>query len=133
MSSEKSQKVSLYSVNGGSNLSTTSIANSLLADLKNATDDALAPYLTTLPKPYTFVLQHGHTNTRLVVGYSAVIIAAATFVADWKLGWDETKYYTAVACVLYFILNSFLTYHIWLVEAGRVFVGVRAGGQKVGT
>lgn len=109
------QKVSLYSVN----------------DLKNATDDALAPYLSTLPKPYRFKQSHAHTNIRLALGYAAVAIAAATFYADWKLGWDATKSYTTVACVLYFILNSFLTYHIWKVEAGRVFVGKREGGQKL--
>lgn len=100
-------------------------------DLKNATDDALAPYLSSLPKPYAFKQSHTLTNTRLGLGYTAVIVAALTFYADWKLGWDETKGYTAVACVVYFLLNSFLTYHIWRVEAGRVFVGTREGGQKV--
>ena len=100
-------------------------------DLKNATDDALAPYLTKLPPPYTFKQLHYYTNTRLAVGYSAVIIAAATFYFDWKLGWDATKNYTAVACVLYFLLNGFLTLWIWRFEAGKVFVGVREGQQKV--
>jgi Microsomal signal peptidase 25 kDa subunit (SPC25) len=100
--------------------------------LKNATDDALAPYLTKLPSPYTFRQSHYLSNVRLAVGYSAVIIAAATFYFDWKLGWDATKYYTAGACVLYFILNSFLTVWIWRFEAGKVFVGIREGQQKVG-
>jgi hypothetical protein len=100
-------------------------------DLKNATDDALAPYLSSLPKPYTFKQSHALTNTRLALGYTAVIIAAITFYADWKLGWDETKGYTTVACVVYFILNSLLTYHIWRVEAGRVFVGTIEGDKKV--
>ena len=105
--------------------------DTLEPDLKNATDDALAPYLSTLAKPYAFKQSHALTNTRLAVGYTAVIIAAVTFYADWKLGWDETKGYTTIACVIYFILNSFLTYHIWRLEAGRVFVGTREGGQKV--
>jgi signal peptidase complex subunit 2 len=87
--------------------------------------------LSTLPKPYTFKQSHGLANTRLSLGYAAVIIAAATFYADWKLGWDETKGYTTIACVVYFILNTLLTYHIWRVEAGRIFVGVWEGGQKV--
>ena len=100
-------------------------------DLKNATDDALAPYLTKLPSPYTFTPSYYHTNTRLALGYSAVLIAAVTFYADWKLGWDATKRYTLVACVVYFVLNSLLTYWIWRVERGRVFVGRRKGGQKV--
>nr|AEH41518.1 signal peptidase complex component [Endocarpon pusillum] len=109
------QKVSLYSIN----------------DLKNATDDALAPYLTKLPFPYTFKQSHYYTDVRLAVGYAAVSIAAATFYADWKLGWDATKNYTTAACVLYFILNSFLTLWVWKSEAGKVFVGIREGKQKL--
>ncbi|KAJ9495162.1 signal peptidase complex subunit spc2 [Exophiala xenobiotica] len=115
--SSPAQKVSLYSVN----------------DLKNATDDALAPYLTTLPKPYTFKQQHYTTNIRLILGYTAVIIAGVLFYADYKLGWDATKAYTGPACLAYFVLNSALTYWIWAVEAGTVFVGTREGGQKVRT
>lgn len=65
------------------------------------------------------------------MGYTAVTIAGILFYADYKLGWDATKAYTAPACVAYFILNGFLTYWIWAVEAGTVFVGVREGGQKV--
>ncbi|OAP64026.1 hypothetical protein AYL99_03253 [Fonsecaea erecta] len=115
MSSSSPQKVSLYSTN----------------DLKNATDDALAPYLTTLPKPYAFRQEHFTTNVKLALGYAAVVIAGVLFYADWKLGWDATKAYTGPACVAYFVLNGALTYWIWAVEAGTVFVGVREGGQKI--
>ncbi|OCT48669.1 putative signal peptidase complex component [Cladophialophora carrionii] len=100
-------------------------------DLKNATDDALAPYLTSLPKPYTFKQDHFTTNIRLALGYTAVLIAGALFYADWKLGWDATKAYTGPACVSYFVLNGILTYWIWAVEAGTVFSGVREGGQRL--
>jgi len=110
-----SQKVSLYSIN----------------DLKNATDDALAPYLTELPAPYNFRQSFSHIDTRLAVGYFAVVVSAVTFYADWKLGWDATKDYLIGACGLYFVLNSLLTFWIWKVEAGEVFVGVRQGGQKL--
>lgn len=60
-----------------------------------------------------------------------MIIAGVLFYADWKLGWDATKVYTAPACVAYFILNGALTYWISFVEGGKVFVGTREGGQKV--
>ncbi|KIV91816.1 hypothetical protein PV10_06313, partial [Exophiala mesophila] len=109
------QKVALYATN----------------DLKNATDDAVAPFLTSLPKPYTFTQQHKTTNIRLALGYTAVAIAGALFYADYKLGWDATKPYTAPACIAYFLLNSALTYWIWAVEAGTIFVGTREGGQKL--
>lgn len=64
---------------------------------------------------------------RLGLGYSAVIIAAATFALDYKLGWDKTKELTLWAVVAYFLLNSALTYWIWAVEKGKIFTGVRAG------
>lgn len=59
------------------------------------------------------------------------MIAGILFYADYKLGWDATKAYTGPACVAYFVLNGLLTYWIWAVEAGTVFVGTREGGQKV--
>lgn len=111
------QKVSLYN----------------LTELKTTTDDALAPILTSLPKTYKFTQSHYYTNVRLALGYVAVTIAGLLFWADWKLGWEGTKVYTLPACVAYFVLNSALTYWIWAVESGKVFVGTREGGQKVGT
>lgn len=126
------QKVPLYSLNG-KDLSTSSKALRLTCslDLKNTTDDALAPYLTKLPKPYTLKQSHYYTDIRLALGYAAVLIGGVTFLADYKLGWERTKDATAVACVVYFILNGCLTYWIWMIEAGKVFVGHRQGGQKV--
>lgn len=104
----------------------------VLSDLKNTTDDALAPYLTSLPAPYKFRQSHTYTTVKLAAGYAAVAIAGVLFYADWKLGWEKTKDATAAACVVYFLLNGFLTYWIWKVEAGKVFVGIREGGQKAG-
>ena len=60
---------------------------------------------------------------RLALGYTAVIIAGATFYADWKLGWDATKYWTFWAVLVYFALNGVLTVWIWGVEKGTVFRG----------
>ncbi|KAI9925011.1 hypothetical protein ASPWEDRAFT_54437 [Aspergillus wentii DTO 134E9] len=101
-------------------------------DLKSTTDDALAPYLTTLPQPYTFAQDHSKTNVRFILGYSAVIIAGFTFYADRKLGWEATQSTWVLAAVAsYFILNTFLTYWIWAVEAGEVFRGTRKSGETI--
>lgn len=51
------------------------------------------------------------------------MIAGATFLADYKLGWDATKYWTLWAVVAYFVLNGALTYWIWGVEKGKIFKG----------
>lgn len=94
-------------------------------DLKNTTDDALPNYLTSLK----FKQSHFLTDVRLALGYSAVTISAITFYFDYQHGWEATKAYTLWAVLSYFLLNSALTYWIWGVERGTVFVGDRAGTQ----
>jgi signal peptidase complex subunit 2 len=98
-----------------------------LSDLKNTTDDALGNYLRSL----NFAQDNIKTDIKLAVGYAAVIIAAATFAADYKLGWEATKDWTAVAVVAYAVLNGVFSYWLWFVEGGLVFEGSR-GGKKVG-
>jgi len=102
------------------------IANGLYAsDLKNTTDDALPNYLNSLK----FKQSNTLTDVRLALGYTAVVIAAVTFYFDYRLGWDKTKGWTLWAVLAYFILNSGLTYWIWAVEKGKVFVGEKNGAQ----
>jgi signal peptidase complex subunit 2 len=76
-----------------------------------------------------FRQSHFYADVRLALGYTAVIIAAGTFVADYKLGWDATKYWTAWAVVIYFILNGLFTYWTWAVEKGMIFLGEKGGKQ----
>lgn len=52
-----------------------------------------------------------------------MVIAAVTFYADHKLGWDATKAATLWAVAAYFAINTALTVWIWGVERGKVFVG----------
>lgn len=98
-----------------------------LPTLKNTTDDALQNYLSSI----SFKQSHFLTDVRLAIGYIAVLIGAATFLADYKLGWNATKDWTAVAVVVYFGLNGAFTYWMWAVERGVVFEGSRQG-KKVG-
>lgn len=97
-----------------------------LNDLKNTTDDALANYLRGL----SFAQDNSKLDFRLAVGYVSVIIAAATFAADYKLGWEATKHWTAVAVAAYAVLNGVFTWWMWAVERGLVFEGSK-GGRKV--
>ncbi|EAW15215.1 signal peptidase complex subunit 2 [Aspergillus clavatus NRRL 1] len=116
MASSSAPKVPVYSVN----------------DLKSTTDDALVPYLCNLPQPYTFTQDHSKSNVRFILGYSAVAIAAFTFYADRKLGWEATTSPWIIAAVFsYFVLNSVLTYWVWAVEAGEVFRGKRKSGETI--
>ncbi|EPS31518.1 hypothetical protein PDE_06473 [Penicillium oxalicum 114-2] len=110
------QKIPIYSTN----------------ELKSTSDDALLPYLTNLPAPYTFSADNTKSNIRFLLGYSAVAIAAGTFYADRKLGWEATTSpWIIIAVVTYFALNSVLTFWIWAVEAGEVFNGKRKSGETI--
>ena len=98
-----------------------------LNDLKNTTDDALGNYLRGL----SFKQDNTKLDVRLALGYVSVIIAGAIFYADWKLGWEATKGWTAVAVAAYAVLNGAFTYWTWAVEKGLVFEGSK-NGKKVG-
>jgi hypothetical protein len=98
-----------------------------LNDLKNTTDDALGNYLRGL----SFKQDNTKLDVRLALGYVSVIIAGVIFYADWKLGWEATKGWTAVAVAAYAVLNGSFTYWMWAVEKGLVFEGSK-NGEKVG-
>lgn len=95
-------------------------------DLKNTSDDAVTNYLNSLK----FKQSHTLTDIRLALGYLAFAISAATFYWDYKLGFDSTKYYTAAAVAVYTCLNGALTFWIWGVEKGKIYVGTSPGGDK---
>jgi hypothetical protein len=67
------------------------------------------------------------TDIRLAIGFTACAIAGATFYYDYTLGWDKTKAATLYAVVAYFTLNTLLTWWIWWVEGGKVYIGERDG------
>ncbi|KAI9702070.1 MAG: hypothetical protein M1836_001414 [Candelina mexicana] len=106
-------------------MTTPKIAIHSLSDLKNTTDDALPNYLTSLSFKQSQLL----TDVRLALGYTTVAIAAATFYFDYTLGFEKTKSWTLIAVIAYFLLNGVLTYWIWGVEKGKIFVGELNGTQ----
>ncbi|KEY70024.1 hypothetical protein S7711_04039 [Stachybotrys chartarum IBT 7711] len=106
-----SEKISLYN----------------LADLKNTSDDAIPNYLNSL----NFKQSHYLTDVRLALGYTAFTIAAACFAWDYKLGFEDTKLYTAVAVVIYTIINSGLSLWIMYVEKGVIYQGHAPSGEKI--
>ncbi|SMQ46550.1 unnamed protein product [Zymoseptoria tritici ST99CH_1A5] len=92
-------------------------------DLKNTTDDALGNYLRGL----NFKQDHSKIDTRLALGFTGVVIAGALFYADFKLGWEATRSYTAPAVGVYLVLNTALTAWMYFVEKGLIFEGTRDG------
>ncbi len=98
-----------------------------MPDLKNTSDDAIPNYLNSLK----FKQSHYLTDVRLALGYTAFVIAGLCFLWDWKLGFQNTKYYTAAAVALYTVLNTALTLWIWVVEKGIVYMGSAPDGETV--
>ncbi|KAH6604325.1 microsomal signal peptidase subunit [Trichoderma cornu-damae] len=98
-----------------------------LADLKNTSDDAIANYLNSLK----FKQTHFLSDVRLGLGFSAFAIAAACFAWDYKLGFENTKTYTAIAVAVYTILNGILTLWMVYVENGVVYQGTSPSGEKI--
>ncbi|GAB7342502.1 hypothetical protein MBLNU457_g0694t1 [Dothideomycetes sp. NU457] len=96
-----------------------------LSDCKNTTDDALQNYLNSLKIQQS----NFYTDTKLILGYTAVLLSAACFYWDYTLGFEATKHYTLAAVLLYFALNGAFTYWTWYVEADTVYVGSRDGRQ----
>ncbi|KAG0127996.1 signal peptidase complex subunit 2 [Tuber indicum] len=94
-----------------------------LPELKNTSDDSIAPYL----KSKGWKQNHTLTDVRLVLGFSAVIIAGGTFYYDYTLGFDKTKVMTLYAVIAYFVANTILTWWIWGMESGKVYVGSKDG------
>ncbi|RPA87127.1 hypothetical protein BJ508DRAFT_96214 [Ascobolus immersus RN42] len=95
-------------------------------DLKNATDDAIAPIFTSLG----YTEDHTLTDVRLGLGFFGTAIAAITFAADYKYGFDSTKTLVTVAVALYFLVNTALTVWVWKVQGGVVYSG-HNGTKKV--
>ncbi|CAK7270285.1 hypothetical protein SEPCBS57363_004026 [Sporothrix epigloea] len=98
-----------------------------LADLKNTSDDAIPNYLNSLK----FTQSHRLTDVRLAIGYSALAVAVACFLWDRKLGFDDTKYYSAVAVLVYFVLNVALSLWSRNVEGATVYVGTSPSKETV--
>ncbi len=98
-----------------------------IIDLKNTSDDAIPAYLNSL----SFTQSHTLTDVRLALGYTAFAICAATFYWDYTFGFESTKLYTTVAVAIYTILNGALTYWIWGVEKGTVYVGTNKEGTRI--
>ena len=131
------EKIAVYSLSGKSShdqhLSLWS--NSLLKtrrsslgpDLKHTSDDAIPTYLNSI----SFTQSHFLTDVRLGLSYLAFAICAACFLWDYKLGFEDTKYYTAIAVAIYACVNGALSAWIWVGERSVVYVGNSKAGDRI--
>ncbi|KAF9425959.1 hypothetical protein BGZ76_002993 [Entomortierella beljakovae] len=98
------------------------VDKSSLIDLKNASDEALKVYLETKAG---YKQSHKHTDTKLALGYTSCIIAAAGsyygYIHPFEL--PETKFWTAIAVGLYYLFNVLMMAYSYFVEKNIIFVG----------
>lgn len=80
-------------------------------------------------KSLGFTQSNTLADVRLAIGFLACALAGVTFYGDYMLGSENenVKYYTVYAVAAYFTLNTFLTWWIWGVEGGKVYIGERDG------
>lgn len=95
--------------------------------MKNTSDDAIPNYLNSIKfKQINFL-----ADVRLALGFVAVFVAGACFAWDFKLGFEATKSYTAVAVGLYALLNGLMTLWSFFAEQNIVYEGVAPDGSKL--
>ncbi|KAJ1654208.1 hypothetical protein IWQ61_005816 [Dispira simplex] len=74
---------------------------------------------------------HTHTDVKLVLGYTACLLAAFDFVYTWKKPFEETRWSTLLCVVGFVLFSSLASLYAYLVEKDTVFVGSKVlEGQK---
>lgn len=93
-------------------------------EVRKALDEALPEIFSRLGYTQTFKL----IDTKLILGYSLVVFAAASFLLDKKLPWEQSKPYQQVLVALYMILSAVQLWFNKFVEKGTVYQGVKKNG-----
>lgn len=98
------------------------VDNASLTELKIACDDAVRRFFS---RPEQFRTRHTHTDVRLALGWTSVVIAAATGYYGWKREFEEARLLVFVGVVLYFILTAVQTAYAYWIEGKTIYVGKR--------
>ncbi|BGP28011.1 signal peptidase complex subunit 2 [Rhodotorula toruloides] len=99
------------------------VNNASLTELKNALDDVVKEYFCLAT--HRFTRSHTHEDVRLAVGWTSVVVAAATGYYGYVTDFHESKYWVSVGVVLYVVLNTVLALYVAYVEKNVIFVGKR--------
>lgn len=100
----------------------TPVNLSNLAELKLACDDCVKQYFTRTTE---FTQSHVHTDVRLLLGWSASLIAFASAYYGYIVPFEESKLWVTVGVVLYIILSALQWIYAQYVEKTQIFVGKR--------
>ncbi|PVF93868.1 hypothetical protein CPB86DRAFT_741615 [Serendipita vermifera] len=92
-------------------------------ELKVACDDALRRYIA---RPDTsFRTVNRHTDVKLVLGWSAVIVAGLTAAYGYKVEFEKSKPVVWAGVILYIVLTGAQTLYTYFIEGDTIFIGKR--------
>ncbi|CED84763.1 SPCS2, SPC2 [Phaffia rhodozyma] len=94
-----------------------------LSQAKLAFDDTLREVLVAPPHAYTQSLRH--TDLKLLLGWSACLIALGTSGWAYRHSWEESKGPLKIAVVLYAILSTISYLYTYFIQGQKIFVGKR--------
>ncbi|KAG0179732.1 hypothetical protein DFQ28_004548 [Apophysomyces sp. BC1034] len=100
-------------------------------NMKNVLDDEISRFLRTEEK---FTEHHRHADVKLALGYVSSFVAAGAFLYEYKQGFNEAKFVTAICVGVYWIMQLALWIYTSYVEAGIIFEGSKKtekGEQRV--
>jgi len=103
------------------------INNYNITELKHTLDDAVKRYLG---RPDNYSQNHTHTDVRLGLGYTAVLVAAATGFYSWKISFGESRLGVIAGVVAYMLLSGAQMLYAYFIEGDTVFVGKRKVLEK---
>lgn len=64
-------------------------------------------------------------DTKLIIGYSIVAVAAISFLIDKKIAWDDSILYQKILVGLYFVFCAVFWYFNKFIEKGTTYQGVK--------
>lgn len=105
----------------------TKINNMNPSDLKHACDDALKRFLS---HPELFRQNYIHTDVRLALGWSSVLVAFATGFYGWKIDFEKSKPVVWAGVILYVVLSLVQALYAYFIERDIVFMGKRKTFDK---
>ncbi|KAI8815157.1 microsomal signal peptidase 25 kDa subunit-domain-containing protein [Cladochytrium replicatum] len=98
------------------------------AEVKHTLDDAVRRILVD---DYSFVENFKHVDTRLLLGYLAVVCAGFGTLYSYLVPFPKCKPVLAVSVVAYFIFNGLMMLFASFVEKDTVFMGVKKDASRI--
>ncbi|KAI0000849.1 microsomal signal peptidase 25 kDa subunit-domain-containing protein [Russula vinacea] len=103
------------------------VNNASLIELKNALDDAIKRYLS---RPDLFKQIHLHSDVRLALGWTGVIIAGVTALYSYRLEYEKSKPVIWIGLIVYIVLSLSQALYAYFIEGDTIFVGKRKTFDK---